>query len=452
MTLAAGKVLFENAKILTNNAKDDFFIGTVEIEHGKIKSVKPSSEKTDYSDFQEIHDLGGKILAPGFVQTHVHLCQTLFRNLADDLDLIDWLEKKIWPFEALHNELSLRASAELGIVELLSCGTTTILDMGTVKNTDAIFHAARDLGIRAFIGKCMMDSENDPSGLSETTQKSLDETLRLARDWHGAENGRLSYALAPRFALSCSATLLTEAKKIAHENHLLLHTHASENPREVELVRSRFGCDNIEYFEKLGLLAPNLIMAHCVWVSPHEAELIQKSGAKIAHCPSSNLKLGSGIAGIPEFLSQGISVGIGADGAPCNNNLSIFQEMRLASLLPKPRLGPRAMSAKEVYRLATMGGAEVLGISAEIGSIEAGKRADFIVLNLDLPHSSILSFDPSLEETLAAIVYSGSPQNIEQTWVDGKLCYHSGLVGDRSLDEFVLEARKQAGRFAHVIR
>ncbi|MBA3457825.1 MAG: amidohydrolase family protein, partial [Deltaproteobacteria bacterium] len=260
---------------------------------------------------------------PGLVQAHVHTCQTLARGRADDLELMDWLRNVIWPYEASLDEDAMTASAELACAELLLGGTTAILDMGTVHHTDAIFAAAERSGIRATIGKAMMDLPDPqiPAGLRESTAGSLDESARLIQRWHGAANDRLRYAYAPRFVLSCTDELLREVGTQAREKGVRIHTHASENPGEVALVRQRFGKDNIIVLDELGLLGPHACIAHCIHLSAEEKQLLAVRGAHVCHCPSSNLKLASGICPVPELIAAGIAVAIGADGAPCNNNL-----------------------------------------------------------------------------------------------------------------------------------
>lgn len=454
MALRSRKILLENAWIVTNNSAREFLHGDLVIADNRIAAIEakgpgaPHPERiagsSPYSEYAEVHDLGGKIVIPGFVQAHVHLCQVLFRNLADDLELLDWLAKKIWPMEARHTPESLYASARLGIAELLAGGTTTILDMGTVRHTDVIFEAARELGIRAAIGKCMMDLADASPELRENQADSFGESVRLAQKWHGKENGRLRYAFAPRFVLSCSSELLQETAEYARANEMLLHTHASENRGEIDLVRAKFGCDNVEFFDRLGLTGPNLVLAHCIWLAAAEVEILRRTRTKVVHCPSANLKLASGIAKVPELVAAGITVALGGDGAPCNNNLSAFQEMRLASLIQKPRLGPRALGAAEAFEMATLGGARALGLERELGSLEPGKRADLVVLDLDQPHSAIIRSEPTLAEVLSAIVFSANPQNVVQTWVDGRLCYQEGVVDGVDLADFTREARAHA--------
>ena len=368
-------------------------------------------------------DATDKIVAPGFVQTHIHLCQTLFRNLADDLELLDWLKLRIWPFEAAHTQKTIGLSARMGLTELIQCGTTTIMDMGTVHHTDYIFEEINRSGIRALAGKAMMDEcPGAPSGLAESRSWSISECLNLKKTWHGSAGGRIRFAFAPRFVLSCSESLLGEVRDLAAEESLIVHTHSSENRSELEAVVAKCGVPNVEYFHRIGLTGERLCLAHCIWLNEREMAILRDTRTRVLHCPSSNLKLGSGIASVPEMLGQGIYVSLGADGAPCNNNLDIFQEMRLAALIQKPRLGPASLTAEQVYTMATLGGANALGLLHEVGSLEKGKKADVILMDLERIHSS------PQENVYSQIVYSGRSTDVQTVIADGRI-----LMKDRQL-------------------
>lgn len=392
-------------------------------------------------------DAEGQLVLPGLVHGHLHACQTLFRNRADGLELLDWLQQRIWPMEAAHDRASMRASADLTFVELLKSGATALLDMGTVRHYQAVFESARDCGIRLTGGKAMMDAPDTPAGLKEGTAQSVEESLALLKRWHGAEDGRLRYAFCPRFVLSCTEPLLKQVAALATAWNARIHTHASENRTECELVRQRTGLDNVAYFHSLKLSGPHVTLAHGVWLSEEERRLLAQSGTVVCHCPSSNLKLASGIAQVPELLARGVHVCLGADGAPCTNNLDLFLEMRLAALLNKPRLGPLTLPAMQVLEMATLGGARGLGLEHEIGSIEVGKRADLIVVDL----SGAAHATPGGEDPVARLVYSGKGEDVRHTVVDGRL-----LMKDRKLltldeEEVLSRARKHAQRVARAI-
>ena len=402
--------------IVTNNQNDEILRDkAVLVENGFISKIIDQKEITSYPDYEK-HDFGNHVLIPGFVQTHIHLCQTLFRGLADDLELLDWLQLRIFPFENAHNAKSLRFSAQLGIHELQTSGTTTLLDMGTVNHQEVIFDELIRSKMRAIAGKCMMDYNDLYPSFKKSTREELDYTVSLAEEFHDI-NGKIRYGFAPRFVLSCSEELLIETKQIMKDfPGSIYHTHSSENKSEVEEVRKRFGKENIEYFNSIGVLDDHTVLAHCIHVNDSEMKTMKKQNSRASHCPSSNLKLGSGIANIPKYLSEGINVSLGADGAPCNNNLSVFNEMRLAALIQKPIHGPTSMDAKTVFKLATIEGARALHLENEIGSIKVGKKADIVLLNLEKANQSVLSND---ENIYSDIVYSASKENVSSVFIQG---------------------------------
>jgi len=382
------------------------------------------------------------VALPGFIQTHVHLCQTLFRGLAEDVELLDWLQRRIFPLEAAHSASSMAASAQCGLAELIRSGTTTIMDMGSVRHEEEVVRVVTESGIRAFVGKAMMDVNDIHPPLSESTRDALESTLRQAEQWHGTAGGRIRYAVAPRFILSCTDPLLQEAHAMTRAfPGMLFHTHASENRHELAAVRARCGMDNIEYFESLGILNERTCLAHCIWLNDREVDLLAGRRARVLHCPSSNLKLGSGIAAIPRYRSRGISVSLGADGAPCNNTLNMFQEMRLAALIQKPIHGPTAMNAWDVLRLATLAGAEALGIDQETGSLEAGKRADLILLDLTKLWNG--PWCGRTGQLAADIIFSCGPENVHSVMVDGSWLYRDGLHTTLDSARILIDARSE---------
>ncbi len=396
----------------------------VEVVEGKIKRIVPL-EDFDRSKYEgEILDYSRYTLIPGFIQTHIHLCQTLFRGLADDLELLDWLQKRIFPYENAHSKKSLRASVRLGLNDLLTGGTTTILDMGTLRYEEIVFEELISSGMRAFAGNCMMDRNELYPEFCETTIWNLQSTYDWAKAFHNSNSGKIKFGFAPRFVLSCTEKLLKEAKEMMKDfPGSIFHTHSSENKSEVEAVRKMTGKENVEYFDSIGMLDSHTVLAHCIHLNDHEIKTLKKNSTRIAHCPSSNLKLGSGIANIPRYIKEGISVSLGADGAPCNNGLSAFKEMRLAALIQKPIHGPTAMDALTVFRLATIEGARALHIENEVGSIEVGKQADLVLLDLENADQPIQLNDDQIYST---IVYSSSKENVKAVMIDGELVMDDG--------------------------
>lgn len=411
-------ILIKGGTIVTMDEKNSIVGGDVLIRDGRIVEVG----RID-SSANTIIDAAGCAVLPGFVQTHIHLCQTLFRGSADDLALIDWLKQRVWPMEAAHTAASIRASARLGIAEMVKGGTTSALTMETVKHTEEVLRVVDETGFRATVGKCMMDKGDEvPAGLLEKADESIRESMALIEQWHGSSGGRVRCCFAPRFAVSCTRELLGEVAKLARLHQVMIHTHASENKKECELVESDTGRRNVAYLDSLGISGPHVLLAHCVHLDTEEMETLARTRTNVAHCPSSNLKLGSGLARVAEMLARRIPVSLGADGAACNNRLDMFTEMRTAALLQKLAHGPEALPAGRVLRMATIDGARSLGLAKEIGSIEAGKRADVIVVSLDQLHST----PPG--DAVSALVYSAVASDVRATVIDGQV-----LMRDREL-------------------
>lgn len=412
-------------QIVTVNSKNEVLHNhAVEITDGKIERIVSLKDLKTSEYNGDILDYHNYTLIPGFIQTHIHLCQTLFRGLADDLELLDWLQKRIFPYENSHTKNSLRASVRLGLHDLMTGGTTTLLDMGTLRNQEIIFEELIASGIRAFAGNCMMDKNELYPQFCETTDWNIKSTYDWAKSFHNSNNGKVKFGFAPRFVLSCSERLLKETKEMMKDfPGSVFHTHSSENKSEIETVKRMTGKENVEYFESIGILDQNTILAHCIHLNDNEIKTLKTNSVRVAHCPSSNLKLGSGIANIPRYIKEGISVSLGADGAPCNNGLSIFNEMRLAALIQKPIYSPTVMDALTVFRLATIEGAKALHIEKEVGSIEVGKKADLVLLDLDKADQPLQIND---EGIYSSIVYSVAKENVKSVLIDGKLVVDDG--------------------------
>lgn len=426
------KTLIIPSKIVTADKDDRILTGyAVEVIDCKISNLIQVDENLLSNYDGQVVNAEDKILIPGFIQTHLHLCQTLFRGLADDLQLLDWLQLRIFPYENSHNEESLRISARLGLNELIKGGTTTILDMGTLRHQHIIFEELIYAGIRAFAGKCMMDDNDLFPAFKNSTSAELEETNKLAKAFHNVEGGLIKYGFAPRFVLSCSEELLVETKQIMKDfAGSIFHTHSSENKEEVAEVRRRHNKENIEYFDHIEILDDHTVLAHCIHLNEHEMQVMKNRNARISHCPSSNLKLASGIANIPLYMSKGISVSLGADGAPCNNNLSQFVEMRLAALIQKPIHGADSMDAKTVFKLATIEGAKALHIDNETGSIESGKYADLVLIDLNNP---MLPLNDTDEGIYSKIVYASDHSIVSDVMINGKwkVRNHESLLFDQ---------------------
>ncbi len=414
------------------------------VRDGRIVWLGPKGRAPRATDKvrRELIDAHGCVVTPGFIQAHVHLCQVLFRGLADDLPLMRWLRERIWPFEAAHDKRSLRASAELGLCELLRSGTTTILDMGTVHHHEVVFEAMSRFGIRGVSGKAMMDEgAGVPRGLRESTRDSLRESEALRAAFHGTDAGRLRYGYAPRFVLSCTERLLRAVAERAPTNGAIIHTHVAEHASERTEVQRALGMHDLAYLEACGLHGKHVVMAHGVQLSSAEMRRAARLGTRFVHCPSANLKLASGVADVVRMRKNGLAVGLGSDGAPCNNRLDALSELRLAALLAKyKRKDAAALSALDALSLLTIEGARVLGCDAEVGSIEVGKRADLTVVQIDqIEHAPAL--DP-----VSALVYAASARDVRDVLVDGVVRVRAKELVNVDVQAVVASAKREALR------
>jgi cytosine/adenosine deaminase-related metal-dependent hydrolase len=401
----------------------EYFDGAVAIRDGRIAAVIEGSTET--TDAVRVLDAKGAAVLPGFVQGHVHVVQSLLRHQADGLELLDWLRLRTWPYEAALDGDGVESAAELGIVELLCGGTTTALDFGTTHDHDRVFRAADKLGIRLVSGKTHMDvGDGAPAALIEDSDRSLAEAAELGQRWHGAAGGRLRYAVAPRFALSCSSTLLRGCTELARSHGWQLQSHAAENRQEVAEVRNRSGRGNIEFLDEHNLLGDDVILAHGIHLDEAEVRRLAHTRTTICHCPGANLKLGSGIADVPGLLEAGVPVVLGADGPPCNNRLSIFHEMSLAATIHGLRHGPAVLDPWAVLGMATREAAEALHMGTEIGTLEVGKAGDVVVVELD-GWSALPGGDPA-----SRIVFGGGPHMVRHVVVAGRPLVVDGQLVD----------------------
>ena len=422
--------------VLTMNDRLDVVEGPVVVRDGMVTQVGGAVPE-DLSTL----DVSGCLVLPGFVQTHVHLCQTLFRGAADDLALLAWLRQRVWPMEAAHDEASLRVSTRLAVHELLRTGTTCALTMETVHGTDVVLDTLATSGMRATVGKCLMDSDDEaPARLKQQVRPAIDEALALRATWDGAADGRIRVALAPRFAVSCSRALLEATAAVSAEHGMLVHTHASEQRDEIDVVRAIAGMGNLAYLADTGLATPHLCAAHCVWVDESEQALMAERDVKVMHCPGSNLKLGSGLAPIVEMRARGITVSLGADGAACNNRLDMFEEMRLSATLQAVRLGPGRLPARDVVWMATRAGAKTLALDGAIGQITPGFRADLIAVDVSGPMVA-----PALDP-YSTLVYASRGTDVRITMVDGEVLVRDGQQCHTDVVSLAGDARRQAQR------
>jgi len=416
------RLLLEGGTLLGLTRPQDIQTADLYAVDGTIRAVGAEAERLARAPGEPVERLiaRGKWIVPGFVQAHLHLCQTLLRNGPENLELLSWLERHVWPGEAAHDPETMSVSARLGLSECLAGGVTAVLDMGTVRHTESLFRAAARSGIRYAGGNALMDDpDTTPADLRASADEGLAETDRLRETWHGRERGRVRVAVCPRFAVTSTEPLLKGAAAMAAKHDLLIHTHASESAGEVELVRMRTGMGNIEYLEQMNLLTPRSCIAHGVLTGQRDWSVLAGRKTTIVHCPSSNMRLRSGVAPVSELKRAGVRVALGSDGAPCNDRLDPFTEMRLATFLPATRGG--SVSAFEALRMATVEGARALHLSDRIG-LEPGGLCDLAILD---PEAGWALPDPWNGEPYGAIVHAMGRENVSATIVDGVVRYRA---------------------------
>ena len=394
--------------------------GAVVTEGDEIAAVGPADDLRDrYPDHEH---RAFDIVSPGFVQTHVHSVQSPGRGLADDTDLFEWLEDHILPIEAELTADELELASTLSYVELLAHGTTCCVDHLTVAHAERAFQAAEETGIRGVLGKVLMD-RNSPDGLQEDTDAGLAETRVLVERYHGAADDRLRYAVTPRFTPTCSEACLRGAREIADEyDGVRIHTHAAEHESVVEDVTDERGMGDIEWLHEVGLTGEDVVLAHVILTDDRERDILAETGTHVTYCPSSNMKVGAGIAPIVDYLDRGINVALGNDGAPANNTLDPVAEMRQATLLQKvDHRDPRTLPAETVFRMATRNGANAAGFE-RVGELRGGWKADVVGITTDSSRG-VPFHDP-----YSYLVYAANGEDVRFTMVDGEVLVEDGTV------------------------
>ncbi|MEN6643785.1 MAG: amidohydrolase [Armatimonadia bacterium] len=425
----------ENA-LLWTGVDDEVISGAaLEAHDGQIVYAGPSPAPVcplAPGDELEVIDAAGQLLMPGFVNAHTHLAMTLLRGYADDMPLKPWLEEKIWPTEMKLTGDDVYWGALLGAVEMLRCGVTCFCDMYHffVEGTQA----AVDAGIRALPSGVLLGFAGDPM---DNLKKAVDFALPFLED----ENSLVVPMLGPHAPYTCPDPLLESVAAAAHEHGLGVHIHLSETEHEVQESLQTCGVTPVRHLAKIGLLDCQVTAAHCVRLTDEDIEILTEKHVGVVHCPGSNMKLGSGFQPLPALLSAGAVVGLGTDGAASNNNLDLLEEARLAALIHKGYTGdPTVVSAREAMRLATRGGAEAVGLGDRIGTLEPGKRADFILVDLSGPHTQPV-FD-----VLSQMVYDARSSDVTTTVVDGKVLVRNGEFTHIDVTEVVARANECAHR------
>jgi len=429
-----GQLLVTGGTVVTFDADGTILAdGAVAVEDGRIVAVGPAAELAPaYPDAERI-DATGEIVIPGLINAHTHVPMTLFRGLADDLQLMDWLQGHIFPAEAEHvDEEFVRVGTRLACLEMLRGGTTTFVDMYYFE--DAIAEETERCGMRAVLGETLIDF---PAPDHKTWDEAVAGTRRFVERWK--DHPLITPAVAPHAPYTLSDEHLVEAHRLAEELDVPLLIHVAEARDEIEQIRERSGLSSIGLLDTLGVLDDRMLAAHMVWPTPEEIPLLAERGVGVAHCPQSNMKLASGTAPVPELIAAGVAVGIGTDGPASNNDLDLFDEVDTAAKLHKLVSGdPTVLDAREALSMATIEGARALDLEDAIGSLEVGKRADLVIVSTDSFHQQP---QPSTPNPYSLLVYATKASDVRTVMIEGRVVVRDGQVLTLDADEVLRQAR-----------
>ena len=395
-------ILIKDATIIANK----IIKGSLLIQNDKIVEI---SDKIGLNDVDEVINAEDKVLIPGLVKTHTHLSMTLMRGLADDMQLETWLNNYIWPFEANLDGEHCYAGALLACAEMIKSGTTCFNDMYFFM--DHVAKAAEEAGIRGTLSHGMIDF-----GDEEKRKQEFKESIRIIKKCHDTGDGRIKVAFGPHSPYTCSQELLEGVKKESMKYGVRIHIHVSETQKEVSDILNEHGNRPFEYLEEIDFLGSEITAAHGIWLSESEIDIIKERNVKISHNPSSNMKLSSGVAPVAELLGKGVNVSMGTDGSASNNNMDLLEEMKIAALLQKVKtMDPTVLTAQDVFKMATINGANSLGLENEIGTIEVGKKADLVLVNMKTPKLT------PFRNPISHLVYSANGGDVDTVICNGKL-------------------------------
>ena len=425
-------ILVINGTLLTLDASHtEITDGAVAINQDSIAAIGSVNEFADWSASRVIDARGGIIL-PGLINTHTHAAMTCFRGLADDLQLMNWLNDHIFPAEAKLDDQKVYLGTLLACAEMIMSGTTCFCDMYLFE--DAVARAARESGIRAVVGEVLYDFDSPNYGPIE---KGFEYTQRLIDTWQA--DPLISVAVEPHSTYLCAPELLKRAFKLTQSFSLPLVIHLSESKSEVQQIKERYGRTPVEHLAELGILAPNVLACHCVKLTENDIHLLQRFDVKVAHNAESNMKLASGVAPIPTLLNRGICVGLGTDGCASNNNLDLLLEMDTVAKLHKAQtLDPTSMDAVTVLKMATIEAARALGLDRRIGSLEAGKKADLIIIDTNKPHLTPM-YSP-----VSHLVYAAMGSDVSTSIINGTVVMENGVLKTLDLEKVMDDVNRIA--------
>ncbi len=414
-------LLIKNGTIVTMDAKRTIIPnGFVQVRENKIARVGHKDEQPNDSGFDQIIDASHMAVLPGLISGHTHVALTPLRGLANGLRLDELARKWLWPYETNLRPRESRVAAQLGCLEMIKAGVTCFADMHF--NMKQVAEAVRDSGLRASLSVAMMDQDGVPVDF----ERSVRENEELVREWNGKAEGHVTCMFGPCTIRTASKELFLRARELATKYRVGLHIHLSEVEDDIRYARRRFRKRPVRYLHDLGVLRSDMLAAHVVWIDGQEMKLLKKDGVKVVHNPSSNAKTSAGIAPVTQMLKAGIVVGLGADAAVCNDTLDMFVEMRTASLLAAATAKPgnHGIQPEKAMEMTTLNNAKALGLAKSVGSLEPGKLADIILVNINQPH-----FQPvDSSNLLSNLVYCATGRDVVATIVDGRV-----LMKDRKV-------------------
>jgi len=443
------EILIENGIVMTLDEKRRVFKdGAVLIEGDRVTHVGKSGELRKDHKAEVVIDAKNMLVMPGLVDCHVHLSLALIRGCADGMTLMPRLKNIMFPLQGNYTKEDGRASALLCMLEMLKSGTTCFVESMTASRYgfNGIAEALEQIGMRGIISKFVMDMAGYskdksimPPGLIEEREASVNETVQMVKKWNNAAGGRIKVWFGPMMPGGCTSELYIEVSELAKKYKTGITMHLAELKTDVEYVKSKFDMLPIEYARSVDLLGPNVLLVHAVWLSHKEIALLAETQTRVCHCPTSNAKLASGVARIPEMLNAGVTVGLGCDSGTANNCYDMFREMKLTSILhPINTFDPSIMPPETVIEMASIYGAKACGWDNEIGSIEQGKKADIVLVDLRKPHLF------PLHNPISQIVYAANGSDVDTVIVDGKILMQNRVV--KTVDERqILEEAQSRG-------
>ncbi len=442
-------MLLHNVTIITVDQERRIITdGALVVQNDRIAAVGKAAEiMARYPDEERIN-LGGKTLIPGLVDTHVHLAQALIRGCADDMELIQWLCDRVWVLQGNFTEDDGRVSAQLCIAEMLKSGTTTFIEsmLADRYGFSGVAEVVRDSGIRACIGKIVMDigtyatkSNAMHPGMRETREQSLLGALKMYDQWNGKADGRIRVWFGPRTPGGVTPELYREMVGEARKRGMGITMHLAEVEADKIYLNETYGLTPVDFAESVGLLGPDVVLVHMVWLTQLEIEKLARTGTHVSHNPSSNTKLASGVCKVPQMLAAGVNVALGCDGGPSNNDYDLIREMKLAAILHKGvTRDPLTVPAETVLEMATINGAKAVGMADQIGSLEVGKKADLVVIDFDRLHTT-----PN-PNPISTLVYAATGGEVDSVMIDGKWIVRGQQLLTMDEEQVKVTARKHA--------